>query len=227
MESRMPPNRTVVIAVATLVAVGLGYWGYGTHKKRELNQTAVAALADASARMREALSIEAAPIADRAQAAQKLEEHAAAMDRHLKGLQSLDTSRNRALADTADHYLFSVREILKKQADSQRHRLLLADSLQALREHMRADNRTSAWVQQAVKAKERVNKDYRGYARAAEALGQFLETFPASQARIAPYVAASALIANELTEKVRQSVLESAGQAAAEVEKMDRMLLPR
>jgi hypothetical protein len=177
----MTMNRTLIIAVATIVAAGLGYWGYGAHKKRELNQTAVAALADASARMREALSIEAAPIADRAQNTQKLEEHAAAMDRYLKGLQSLDTSRNRALADAADHYLFSVREILKKQVDSQRHRLLLADSLQALREHMRADNRTAAWVQQAVKAKERVNKDYRGYARAAEVLGQFIETFPGSR----------------------------------------------
>jgi len=227
LENQMTANRTIVIALATIVAVGLGYWGYGTHKKRELNQTAVAALADASARMREALSIEAAPIADRAQAAQKLEEHVAAMDRHLTGLQSLDTSRNRALADTADHYLFSVREILKKQADSHRHRLLLADSLQALREHMRADNRTRAWVQQAVKAKERVNKDYRGYARAAEALGQFIYTFPDSQARIAPYVGAAALIADELTEKARQSVLASARQATAEVEKMDRMLLPR
>ena len=222
----MTPNRTIAIAVATLVAAGLGYWGYGALKKRDLNQTAVAALADASARMREAFNIEAAPVADRAQAAQKLEAHVAAMDRHLKELQSQDTARNRALADAADHYLFSVREILRKQAESQRHRLLLADSLQALREHMRADNRTSAWVQQAVKAKERVNKDYRGYARAAEALGQFIETFPASQARIAPYVGAAALIPDELTEKARQGALASAKQAAAEVEKMDRMLLP-
>jgi hypothetical protein len=92
---------------------------------------------------------------------------------------------------------------------------------------MRADNHTSAWVQQAVKAKERTNKDFRGYARAAEALDRFLETFPASQARIVPYVAASALIANELTEKARHGVLASAKQAAAEVEKMDRLLLPR
>lgn len=223
----MTMNRTLVIAVATLVAAGLGYWGYGTYKKRELNQTAVAALADASARLREALNIEAVAIADRARAAQKLEEHVAAMDSHLKALQGLDTTRNRALADAADHYLFSVREILKKQAESQRHRLLLADSLQALREHMRADNRTSAWVQQAVKAKERVNKDHRGYARAAEALGQFIETYPASQARITPYVGAAALIPDELTDKARQGVLASAKQAAAEVEKMDRLLLPR
>jgi hypothetical protein len=223
----MTANRTIAIAVATLVAVGIGYWGYGTLKKRELNQAAAAAFADTSARLREALSIEAAPIADRTQVAQKLEEHAAAVDRHLKGLQGQATSRNQALADAADHYLFSVREILKKQADCQRHRLLLADSLQALREHMRADNRTGAWVQQAVKAKERVNKDYRGYVRAAEALGQFLETFPASQARIAPFAGTTALIADELTENARQSVLASVKQATAEVEKLDRMLLPR
>lgn len=222
----MTANRTVAVAVATLVAVGLGYWGYGTLKKRELNQTAVAALVDASARMREALSIEAAPIADRARAAQKLEENAAALDQHLKGLQSLDAARNRALADAADHYLYSAREILKKQAESHRHRLLLADSLQALREHMRADNHTGAWVQQAVKAKERVNRDYRGYVRAAEALGQFLETYPASQARIAPFVGSTVLIAGELPDKARQGVLASVKQATAEVEKMDRMLLP-
>jgi hypothetical protein len=224
MESRMTTNRTIVIAVATLVAVGLGYWGYGAHKARELNQAAVAALADTNARLREALGIETGPApANRAPVVKKLDDHVAAVDQHLSQLRGLDAARNRALADAADYYLLSARELLKKQADSQRHRLLLADSAQALREHMRADNHTSAWVQQAVKAKERVNKDYRGYSLATEVLGTMLETFSAAQKRIVPYIEASALIADDLIAGARTRVAEDAVRMAAEMEKMQRL----
>jgi len=224
MENRMTPNRTIVMAVATVVAVGLGYWGYGAHKVRELNQAAVAALADTNARLREALSLETglAP-AERAQVVNKLDDHVAAVDRHLSKLRGLDAARNRALADAADYFLLSARELLKKQADSQRHRLLLADSAQALREHMRADNHTGAWVQQAVTAKARVNKDYRGYSLATEVLGAMLETFSAAQKRIVPYIEASALIADDLIAGARTRVAEDAVRTAAEMEKMQRL----
>jgi hypothetical protein len=88
---------------------------------------------------------------------------------------------------------------------------------------MRADNHTSAWVQQAVKAKERVNKDYRGYSLATEVLGTMLETFSAAQKRIVPYIEASALIADDLIAGARTRVAEDAVRMAAEMEKMQRL----
>jgi len=49
----MAANKTVVIAVATLVAVGLGYWAYGSHQKRETQQMAVALITDIADRLRQ------------------------------------------------------------------------------------------------------------------------------------------------------------------------------
>lgn len=218
-------SRTMVMAaVGLFVVAAVGYVGYSAFKTRELNKTSVAVLADSNARLREALSMEAAPpAADRAQIVRKLDEHAVAADRNLKEFKRLDAARNQVLADAADSYLLGAREILKKQADSQRYRLAFADGSRALREHMRSDNRTSAWVQQAVKVKERVNKDYRGYNLNAVALGQFLETLSAAQKTIAPYVGPSALIAEDLIARARKQVVEDTERTAAEMEKLNRL----
>ena len=218
-------SRTVIMAaVGLFVVAAVGYVGYSAFKTRELNKTSVAVLADSNARLREALSMAAAPpAADRAQIVTKLDEHAVAADRNLKEFKRLDAARNQALADATDFYLLGAREILKKQADSHRYRLAYADSSRALREHMRSDNRTSAWVQQAVKVKERVNKDYRGYNLNAVALGQFLETLSAAQKRIAPYIEPSALIAEDLIARAHKQVVEETERTADEMEKLNRL----
>jgi len=218
-------SRTVVMAaVGLFVAAAVGYVGYSAFKTRELNKTSLAALTDTNARLREALSIEVGPPpGDRAQIVKKLDEHAAAADQHLKEFKRLDAARNQALADAADYYLLGAREILKKQADSHRYRLAFGESSGTLREHMRSDNRTSAWVQQAVKVKERVNKDYRGYNLNAVALGQFLETLSTAQKRIAPYVDPSALIAEDLIARAHKQVVEETERTEAVMEKLNRL----
>jgi len=209
-------SKTLVIAVvAFVIAAGLGYWGYAALKKREGQKSVVAAVTDVSARLREALTIEAGP-----QAASKLDEHAAAADRALQEIKRLDASANRALVDAADNYLLTAREILKRQSDRHRHGLALADSLQALRQHMRADNRTGTWVQEAVKARERVNKDYRGYGVAAEVLGKLLESLPATQKSIAPLVGGASMIPGDLIASASKRVQQEAQLAATEVEKL-------
>jgi hypothetical protein len=220
-----PRNRIIVIAVAAVMLAGaLGYWAYSGHKLREIEQATLALAADTGARLRDALAIETAPTtADRGSFIRKLDEHAATVDRNLQSLRGFDSGANLALADAADDYLLTTREILKRQADSRRYRLLLRDSARALREHMRADNRTGAWVQKAVEAKNRVNKDYHGYVQASDALDQLLGSFGASQKKIAPYQAPSLVIAGTSIDEARRRVREDKKQAAAEFEQLQRI----
>jgi exonuclease VII large subunit len=218
-------SRTIGIAVAAaLVAAVLGYWGYGAHKTRAVQSTAVRQVTDAAVRLREALTILAGrPEGDAAQTVQKLDEHAAAVDHGLQELKRLGSSSHQALADAADDYLLTAREILKRQAESQRYRSLWRQSWQALRDHLRHDTRTGAWVQQAVKARERVNRDFRGYSMAAETLEKLLESLAASQKRIAPYTGAGSLIADGLVAKARGRVLDDLQRATAEMDKLKQL----
>ena len=215
-------SRAKIIAVALVAALATaaaGWWGYGEHQKRELRKAIVALVADTGARLRGALTA----TAEGPEAARRLEEHAAAADRNLAELKRMNAARAPALADAADDYLLTSREILKRLADVQRYRRLLSESLPALLEHMRADNRTGAWVQEAVKARERANKDHRGLSLATGALDPLLQSFPASQKKIALHVDPSLMIEDGVLDAARARALAAAKQAAAEFEKTRRL----
>jgi len=213
-------SRTFAIAVAALVVAALGYWVFGQYQQRETEKSAVALVTDAAERVRNALTVETGPPpANRTQVLKNLEESAAAVGGALQALKRLDAAGNRPLVDAADDYLLTTREILKKHAETQRHRLLWSESWQALREHMRRDNRTAAWVKEAVTARERAGRDFRSYSVAAEVLDKLLETLPASQKKIAPYVGQGILVGDDLLAKARGRVLEDAERAAANMEK--------
>jgi hypothetical protein len=211
-------SRTRLIAIGLVVAVvgaTIGWWSYGVHQKRELRKTILGLVADSAARTREAL---AAP-ADSPEITRRDQEHAAAAERNLAQLKGLAQAREQLLADVADDYLLTSREILKRVVESRRNRQMLTESLQALTEHMRADDRTGAWVQEAVKARERVNKDHRGYAAATAALDKLLLSFPDSQKRIAPHVEPAVLIDSAALESARTRAIAAAKQTEAEVVK--------
>jgi len=220
VENLMTANKTSVIAVATLVSVGLGYWAYGSHQKRETQQMTVALIADIADRLRQSLIAEAAsPPASRTRRMSTLDDEAAAADKGLKTLKAMHASGNQALVDAADDYLITSREILKKLADVNRYRARLEGSSQALHEHMRSRSRSGAWVQDAVQARERVNQDLRAYTTAAEVSGKLLESFAASQKRIAPFVGKETLIAEDIVAKASARVAKNLQQTTAEMEK--------
>ena len=208
-------KRTVVIALVAVIAVVAGWWGYGEHRKGEQRKAIVALVSDTATRMSSALTAtDGGP-----EAARKLEEHTAAADRNLAELKRMNTAREPAFAEAADDYLLTGREILKRLVNVQRYRQLLSESLPALQAHMRADNRTGAWVQEAVKARERVNKDYRDMNLATNTLDTLLQSFPASQKKIAPYVDRAELIDDGTVTTARTRALDAAKQAAADLEK--------
>lgn len=218
-------KKTIVVAVVgLLVAAGLGYWAYQEQKQRELHRAVAVLLKDSSTRMRDALGIEAAPpTLNRARFVKTFEGHALTAERNLQLLKRLNAAWDRALVDAADDFLLTTREILKQQAESHRHRLLLSESARELREHMGADDRTGAWVQEAVKRKEHAEKDYRNYRLAASAYTKLLEQFPASQQKVAPYLGPTLLIEDAALTQARRGALEIEKQVTLEIEKLRQL----
>jgi len=218
--------RTLLLAVAALVvAAALGYWAYGTHKKNELGNAAMALAQETGRHLQEALSTEASrPSTETVQA---IGEYATAANRNLEALKRLGAAGNLELVDALDDYLLTSREILGRQAASYRFRRQLLASTQALRDHMRADNRTGAWVRDAVQGKERVEKDYRDYLGAAEALDKLLESFPDSLARLASRSGAASLIDDKLVAEARKRSSAALQQATDEVERIRQFTVRR
>lgn len=223
-----PASRTLIIAAVALVAVAvLAFWGYGAHKKRELHGTVGAILKSASGQLREALALEATTADERLKLAQKLDGMAIATEKSIEEMKRLPVDRDLALADSADSHLVTLREIFRKRAAANRLYVLHAESLAALSDHMRADNRTGAWVQQAVKSKERAEKDFRDYRLAVATYATLLGSLPASQKRIAPFVGADALVEDALLVKARERAIQTGEQAAAEMEKIRALAAPK
>lgn len=228
MATRPDRRIAVIAAVALGLAAVLGYWGYSSHQKREYDKGVIALVADTSVRLRDALNIETAPpTADRPSFIRKLDEHALSADRNIQTLKARGSGTNTALADAADDYMVTSREIMKRQAESRRRRLALDENARMLGEHMRRDNRTGAWVQEAVKAKERVNKEYREYQLAAEALDKLLGSFTASQAKILPYVDPKLAIADTFVGEARRQAREDVRLTAAKFEKLQQLAASR
>jgi hypothetical protein len=223
-----PAGRTLVIAAVALVAAAvLGYWAYSAHKKRELHGEVGAILKSTSAQLREALALEATAPAERMKLAQQLDGYAVATEKSAAALKRLQVERDLALVDSADAHLVTLREIFRKRAAANRLHVLHTESLAALQDHMRADNRTGGWVQQAVRAKERAERDFRDYRLAVATYGTLLGALPDSQKRIAPYVGADALVEDALIVKARERAIETARQATEEMDRVRKLAAPK
>jgi len=219
-------TRNLLFAVVALVvAAVLGYWAYGTHKRSGVGKEAMALAQETGRHLQEALSMD--PGRPSAETVQAITEYAAAAGRNLETLKRLDAAGIQALMDALDDYLLTSREILGRQAAAYRYRRQLYASTQALRDHMRADNRTGAWVREAVQHKERVEKDYRDYAGAAEALDKLLESFPASVTRLASRSKTAPLVDEKLIAEARKRSSAALKQATDEVEKIRQFAVPR
>ena len=212
-------------AVALVVAAALGYWAYGIHKKSGVAKEAMALAQETGRHLQEALSTD--PGRPSTESVQAITEYAAAAGRNLETLKRLDAAGNQALLDALDDYLLTSREILGRQAAAFRFRRQLLTSTQALRAHMRADNHTGAWVGEAVQGKERVEKDYRDYLGAAEALDKLLESFPASLAKLASRSGTAPLVDAKLVAEARKRSNTALQQATDEVEKIRQFAVPR
>lgn len=211
----------ILLAALITVATGsaFGYWSVAEHEQRERRNDVLWLVQDTSLRLRAALAAEAPAAFSKEDVLRSLYDHAVAVDGHLHKLRNMELSGIGNLADAAEDYLLTGREILLRRASSQRHRLKVSDDLHRLRNHMRADNRTGAWVTEAVRAKERVEEGYRDYRVASSALGILLQSFPAAQAKIAPHVEAALLIDDNVVNEAHQRITLATRETVRELDR--------
>jgi hypothetical protein len=227
-----PKSKTRAVAitlVALLAASALGYWGYSTYRKRELQKAVVELVKNTSLRLRESLTIESgAQSPDTAKSVRKLDERVQEVDRRLLDLRRMNAAPDRTLVEAADDYLFISLQILRAQASSHRYRLRLTDSTQALRAHMRnANRRNDTWIRDALRAKDRAEKDYFDYKLAVEAFGRLLLSVSEARTRLAARADPVLLVGDDLVMEAYKRALEASKQTADEMEKARQLAAPR
>jgi len=213
-------TRSTALGLAALVAVSsLGYWGISAYRKSQLQMAVTALVEDTSERLQAALAIETVT-AGADQTVGKLDDHAQEVDKHVLELRGMSASPNRALVDAAEEYMLTVRQILRNQAASHRYRIQVSASDRALRDHMRsAKRRSGSWIQEALRAKDRLEKDYFDYRLSAEALSRLLESYPAARKKLALHVGGALLADEASAATARRRALDGARRLADEVEK--------
>jgi hypothetical protein len=227
MHPGLTTRTAALLAAALVLASALGYWGVGAYRKSQLQMAVTALVKDTSERLQAALAIETgAASAD--QTVGRLDDHAQEVDKHVLELRGLSASPNRALVDAAEEYMLTVRQILRNQAASHRYRIQVSASDRALRDHMRAAKRRSgSWIQEALRAKDRLEKDYFDYRLSASAFSRLLESYPDARKKLALHVG-GVLLADETTAaNARRRALDSARRLADEVERARQLAAVR
>ena len=217
--------KTVAAALVALLAVSaLGYWAYGAYRKSDLQKAVAALVRDTSERLQAALAIET----ETAQTVGRLDDHAQEVDKHVIELRSMSASPNRPLVDAAEEYMLTARQILRNQAASHRYRVQMSASDKTLRDHMRtANRRTGPWIQEALRAKDRLERDYLDYRLSLEAFSRLLESFPEARKKLAPYRGTGPLIDAAAATDARRRALESSKRAGSEVERARQLAAVR
>ena len=198
----MKRNALVLVAVVTLVVLGLVSYRIYDAQLTRIKITAL--LSDDMERLKGALQAQAKGVA-----VADAEAHATAAEAHVAALRSLKTSSVTHLADAADDALVASREIMRRQVNIERSRRGLLLGVDSLSRHMRTDHGAKDWPREAIRIKGSVDKDLRDYRIAVESYATLLDSFPASQARLAPFVPPSLLIEPGLISDARQQALDA------------------
>src|SRR5712664_1432854 len=219
MHPGLTTRTAALLAAALAVALALGYWGVSTYRKSELQKAVTALVKDTSERLQAALAIETGTMpAD--QTVGRLDDHAQEVDKHVLELRGMSSSPNRALVDAAEEYMLTVRQILRNQAASHRYRIQVAASERALRDHMhKASRRSGTWIQEALRAKDRMEKDYFDYRLSVDTFGRLLESYPATRKKLALQVGAGALVEEAAAANARKRALANSRRIAEDVER--------
>jgi len=116
--------------------------------------------------------------------------------------------------------MLTVRQILRNQAASHRYHIQVLTGDRALRDHMgRANKRSAGWIQEAVRAKDRLERAYFDYRLSADAFGRLLGTYPRARGSLAQRVGAGLLLEDAFVADVGMRVKENSKRTADELER--------
>ena len=209
-------RNAVVVAMIAVVLV-LGVWVYKTYQKNATRNAVLTSVKDTSERLRAAVA------STPAQEPVDFDAHVRAVEVRAAALRERDTSALRPLADAADDYLVTAREILRRRAAMHSSRERLTKSAEDLSRHVQADRGAAAWTQEAVRLREPVIRDLREYRIASESYSTLLESLAASQAKIAPYVPEALLLDPKAVKDARESALDALARTEENVRQVARL----
>jgi len=202
----MKRNLGIVLGVlALIVAIGVGYALYAAAQKRAQQRQVVQLVADSTQKLREALAKADAALV-------------AAIDANLKATRA---PRDPQLADAAEQYITSAREIAKRRVEIERLTRQAAASRAALAGHMShaASRRNDSWMRGALALKKRVENDHFELGITLKALDQLLWTLPDAEKRLEPRIDAALLLEPAVADTARRQAQAEAKRAADELDR--------
>ena len=204
-------KRNVGLIAGLIAAVALAVIGYSTYaavQKRAQQRQVAALVGDTTEKLRQALAAKPAP------------ELVAAIDANLRATRA---PRDPALADAAEQYITSAREIARRRVESGRLEPLAAASRRALEGHMSAGRRSDAWFKEAIALKKRVENEHADLAATLKALDQILFTLPDVERRLAPRISAELLLEAKAIDAARSQAQAEVARVAQDLERMRRL----
>ena len=196
-------------AVALVIVIFIGTNLIIGHRKKVEDNRIALVVADATLELRKALAAgpSTASVA-------KLDEF----------LQSVKSSPNPAAGSAAEAYLLGARGIARQRAESERLSREAAAARNALAGHMaRAERRSTTWFHGATELKRRVEASHADLARSLKTLDDLLYGLPDAEKRLAPHVAAAALLEQREIDAARARAQDESQRAASELEKVRRI----
>lgn len=207
-----------------LVLLGLGYWGYSAYKQRELQGAVVTLVADATARVRDALQVRESGAAE----LERLDGHLKALGAATQRLSRLDTWRNPQLSDAAQQYVDEAHALLRRQIAVGRARNAVLAGVNALAVHIRAARgRSSDWIGEAIALKQQMDRDFFDYRLAEGGLQKSFQALPNASRQLAPLIAPAPLMENGPFADARSRLSDASAQLARQVEAARKLPLPR
>jgi hypothetical protein len=203
----MKRNLGLVLGVlALIVAIGVGYAMYGAAQKRAQQRQVVQLVADSTEKLREALTAKA----DAALVA--------AIDANLKATKA---PRDPQLADAAEQYITSAREIAKRRVEVERLTRQAAASRAALAGHMAhaASRRNDSWMRDALALKKRVENDHFELGITLKALYELLFALPDTERLLEPRIGTASLLEPAVTDSARRQAQADVKRAAEELDR--------
>lgn len=199
---RMKKNALLLAFIAILTLFAAAY--YLAHEKKARHAQIVALVKDTSDHLRNALNAQIA-----GNIPPDLERDARVAEANVSGLHNIRTSSLQGLVDAADGVLVADRELVRRMVSIADARRRLAVNVEALAEHIKSDRGARDWTREAVRLKAAVDKDARDYRIAVESYSSQLESLPASQSKLAPYVDRTVLIDDKLLQNARDEALDA------------------
>lgn len=200
----------VVLSVTALVLVAVIATNLiRGHRKKVEDQRIAVLVADTTVQLRQVLG-STPSVASVA----KIEEY----------LQGAKTSTNAAAGAAAESYLLGARGIARQRRESERLAREAAAARNALAGHMaRAERRDTTWIRNAAELKRRVEASYADLGRSLKTLDDLLGNLPEAEKRLAPHVAASALLEAGEIDAARKRAQDDSKRVAAELEQVRRI----